>query len=139
MLGLLTLDWPKLYSWQRDPATFTAADFERLQSSGVNVFHPAVEPNAPQPYEAARQWMSGWKRLLEGCPGCFVRIDTLADMTRAQEEKKLGILLGFQNSDHFRTVEDVALFHGPGSASPNSPTTRRTGSAPAAARPGAAA
>lgn len=114
MLGLLTLDWPKLYSWQRDPATFTAADFERLQSSGVNVFHPAVEPNTPQPYEAALRWTSGWNRLLKGCPGCFVRVDTLADMRRAREEKKLGIVLGFQNSDHFRTVEDVTFFHGLG-------------------------
>jgi membrane dipeptidase len=114
MLGLLTLDWPRLYSWQRDPESFTAADFERLRSSGVNVFHPAVEPNAPQPYEAALRWMSGWNRLLAGCPGCFVRVDALPDMARAQKEGKLGILLGFQNSEHFRTVEDVALFHGLG-------------------------
>ena len=114
MLGLLTLDWPKLYSWQRDPETFATADFERLRSSGVNVFHPAVEPNAPQPHDAALRWMSGWNRLLKGCPGCFVRVDTLADMDRARQEKKLGMILGFQNSDHFRTVEDVALFHGLG-------------------------
>src|SRR5690349_6722621 len=114
MLGLLTLDWPKLYSWQRDPETFTAADFERLRGSGVNVFHPAVEPNAPQPYDAALRWMSGWNRLLKGCPGCFARVDTLADMEKARQEKKLGMILGFQNSDHLRTVEDVALFHGLG-------------------------
>lgn len=111
MLGLLTLDWPKLYSWQREPAVFGIPDFQKLQSSGINVFHPAVEPNAPRPYEAARNWISGWDRLLGNQPGCFVRIGAAGDLQAVRQTGRIGILIGFQNSDHFRTVADVQAFH----------------------------
>jgi membrane dipeptidase len=111
MLGLLTLDWPKLWSWQREPAAFGAADLARLRASGVKVFHPAVEPNDPRPYEAALDWLSGWSRLLQQRPDCFVRIESGHDFQRVQAEGKVGILVGFQSSSHFRTAADVASFH----------------------------
>lgn len=111
MLGLLTLDWPKLWSWQREPAAFGPADFARLRASGVKVFHPAVEPNAPRPYEAALDWLSGWSRLLDRRPDCFVRIESGHGFQRVQAEGKVGVLVGFQSSDHFRTAADVASFH----------------------------
>jgi len=111
MLGLLTLDWPKLWSWQRDPAELKPADFQRLRASGVKVFHPAVEPDDPQPYEAARGWLAGWDRLLQRRPDCFVRIESGRDFQRVQAEGKVGILVGFQSSSHFRAAADVASFH----------------------------
>ena len=110
MLGLLTLDWPKLYAWQREPGGFGPADLQRVQRSGVNVFHPAVEPNEPSPYAATLESISGWNRLLANRPDCFLRVDAARDLQRARDERKVGILLGFQNSDHFRTVEDVQRF-----------------------------
>ncbi len=114
MLGLLTLDWPKLYGWQREPARFSAADFQQLRGSGVNVFHPAVEPNAPDPYKAALKWTTGWNHFLHGRPEEFLRVDTAGDLKRSREEGKIGLLIGFQNSDHFRTAADVETFHAVG-------------------------
>ena len=112
MLGLLTLDWPKLYAWQREPAAFGVSDFQKLQSSGIKVFHPAVEPNEPRPYEATLEWIAGWNRLLESRPDRFLRVGAAADLqTAAREPGKIGILIGFQNSGHFRTVDDVQKFH----------------------------
>jgi membrane dipeptidase len=111
MLGLLTLDWPKLYGWQREPATFTQADYLKLLHTGVRVFHPAVEPNADDPYEAALRWTIGWNRFLGAHPEYLVRVDGAADFQRARDERKIGILVGFQNADHFRTAADVATFH----------------------------
>lgn len=114
MLGLLTLDWQRLYSWQRDPAAFRDADFRRLLASGVNVFHPAVEPNSPQPHQAALRWTEAWNALLRGQPGYFLPVLSAADLDRARSEQRIGILIGFQSSDHFRSADDVALFHGLG-------------------------
>jgi membrane dipeptidase len=111
LLGLLTLDWPRLYSWQRDPRTFGDADFARLRASGVQVFHPAVEPNSDDPYTAAVRWLAGWNNLLRGRPDWLLRIDAAGDIDRAAVEGKVGLLLGFQNSDHFQTAADVATFH----------------------------
>ena len=111
MLGLLTLDWPKLYGWQREPATFTQADFLKLLRTGVRVFHPAVEPNAADPYQAALRWSTGWNRFLGAHPEYLVRVDSAADFKRAGDEGKIGLLIGFQNADHFRTAADVETFH----------------------------
>jgi membrane dipeptidase len=111
MLGLLTLDWPKLWSWQREPAAFGPADLAALRASGVKVFHPAVEPDDPHPYEAALDWLSGWNRLLDRRPDCFVRIDSGQGFQRVRAEGKVGILVGFQSSNHFRAAADVASFH----------------------------
>jgi membrane dipeptidase len=111
MLGLLTLDWPKLWSWQRQPAAFGPADLAALRASGVKDFHPAVEPDDPHPYEAALDWLSGWNRLLGRRPDCFVRIDSGQGFQRVRAEGKVGILVGFQSSNHFRTAADVASFH----------------------------
>lgn len=114
MLGLLTLDWPKLYGWQRQPATFSQADYLKLLRTGVRVFHPAVEPNEPNAYEAALRWTTGWNRFLGAHPEYLVRMDSAADFARAGAEGKIGILIGFQNADHFRTAADVETFHGVG-------------------------
>lgn len=114
MLGLLTLDWNRLWDWQRTPRSFTHDDFLKLRASGTNVFHPAVDPGDPDAYISCRDWLAGWNRLLEGRPDAFLRVDTAADLRRARQAGKIGILLGFQNSDHFRTPADVALFHGLG-------------------------
>jgi membrane dipeptidase len=111
MLSLLTLDWDALWDWQSAPKDFTAGDFLRLRGSGVDVFNPAVEPNQANAYASCLEWLNGWNRLLEGRPDAFVRIDTAADLLRSKQEKKVGLLLGFQNSDHFRTAADVAFFH----------------------------
>ena len=110
MLGLLTLDWPRLARWQREPDSFGEADFARLRASGIDVFHPAVEPNQPDASAAVRRWLDDWDHLLATYPRYFVRVDTLADVQRAKAEGKVGLILGFQNSDHFTSVADVEEF-----------------------------
>ena len=111
MLGLLTLDWGRLRSWQRDPAAFGDADFRRLLASGVNVFHPAVDPNSSEPHAAAIQWAADWNELLRNQARYLLAVLGVADLDRVRAEKRIGILIGFQSSDHFRTVEDVPLFY----------------------------
>jgi membrane dipeptidase len=111
MLSLLTLDWPKLYGWQNSPSTFAETEFRKLKSSGVTVFHPAVDPQSKKPREAALRWTYRWNNLLGAHPSWFQRIDGTGDLKRVRDEKKIGILVGFQNSDHFESVKDVALFY----------------------------
>lgn len=114
MLGLLTFDWAKLGRWQARPGAFTERDFRQLETSGVGIFHPAVEPAAANPHQAALTWIGRWNRLVEN-HGCFLaRIDSITDLLHAPKVGKLGILIGFQNADHFRRVSDVAVFHGLG-------------------------
>ena len=114
MLGLLTLDWAKLDRWQREAGAFDSGAFQKLSESGVTVFHPAVDLHAPRPFEAIRDWAVNWNAFIGRYPDDFLRVDGPADFAHAKSGGKAGIILGLQNSDHFRTVEDVAFFYGLG-------------------------
>jgi membrane dipeptidase len=110
MLSLLTLDWPQLYRWYRRPGDFGESDFRRLEASGINVFHPAVETSGFDAYSAVRSWMAGWSRLL-GRDGCFLSpIESSAELRLVPALGKIGVVVGFQNSNHFRAAADVEAF-----------------------------
>jgi membrane dipeptidase len=114
MLSLLTLDWPLLFRWQAAQTSFFEPDFRRLEVSGIDVFHPAVDTMSADPRAGALVWVDGWRRLL-GSQACFLElIDSLDAIERARQAGKLGVVIGFQNSTHFHTVADVAHFHGLG-------------------------
>lgn len=114
MLGLVTLNWPKLYRWHANPAAFTAVDFAKLRSSGIRVFHPAVSLGDGQTHALTFQWFEKWNRLITKQPQYFLRIDSPADIDRARSQGKVGILLGMQDANHFRTVDDVNASHAQG-------------------------
>jgi membrane dipeptidase len=111
MLGLLTLDWRKLFDWQRQPSAFDEPDYRQLELSGVDVFHPAVETSYRDAYAGALHWISGWDRLLAG-KGCYLtRVDSVGQIGEARRRGKVGVVVGFQNSNHFRALGDVAAFY----------------------------
>jgi membrane dipeptidase len=114
MLGLLTLDFKKLSAWQVRPEAFTAADFQRLKDSGTTVFHPAVGYTDGDVYASSLKDITGWNAFIAAHGDNFLRIEKPADVARAKVSGKLGILIGQQNSLHFRTVEDVNHFYGLG-------------------------
>lgn len=114
MLGLLTLDYQKLGRWHRDPQTFTADDHQSLRSSGITVFHPAVDLNSRDPHASTVKWLSGWNSLLTTHSNELISINKSHDLDAARSNKQIGVLLGMQNSDHFRTAADVDAFHGLG-------------------------
>ena len=111
MLGLLTQDWPKLYRWHDDPSSFETADFERLRNSGITMFHPAVDLNAADPHTASVRLLNAWNGFLQAHPDKLLRISGCEDLTACRQSNRIGILLGMQNSDHFRTAADVSYFY----------------------------
>jgi membrane dipeptidase len=114
MLGLLTLNWPLLYRWHDTPESFTEADFRKLRSSGISVFHPAVALETSRSPEETARWFAGWNRLIGAHPDYFLRVDGASDLTRAKEEDRIGIILGMQDANHLRALDDVNRFHGMG-------------------------
>ena len=111
MLGLLTLNYRKLTAWEADPGRFRQADFLRLRDSGITVFHPAVGYTAGDIYAESLRDIQGWNAFLAAHPDQFQRIEGFADFHQAKALGKIGILIGQQNSAHFRTVEDVESFY----------------------------
>jgi membrane dipeptidase len=111
MLGLLTLDWQRLDRWQSAPGNFGAADFRKLQDSGIDIFHPAVAFEDPRAYTITRAWFDKWNRLIDQHSDWFVRVDRCADLARARRERKIGIILGMQDANHLRDLDDIDAFY----------------------------
>src|SRR5690606_4408330 len=111
MLGLLSLDWPRMLAWLNQPTSFETGDYWKIASSGIDVFHSAVEPAAKDPHLAARQWIAGWSRLLPSQVCSLHPVEGIADLERAGGRGPIGVIVGFQSSDHFRTTADVTWFY----------------------------
>jgi membrane dipeptidase len=114
MLGLLTLDWPLLARWQSAPDHFRESDFQKLRNSGIDVFHPAVAFDGADTYERTKDWFGRWNRFIDAHPGYFVRVLGADDLKRARSERKIGVILGMQDANHIRTVEDIDRFYAAG-------------------------
>ena len=114
MLSVLTLDFAKQGKWMLDPETFTAADIQPFKESGINVIHPAVGMGGPNAYENTLKFFASWNAFIANHDAHFIRIDSAVDLDRVKSSGKLGILLGLQNSDHFRRPDDVDFFRGLG-------------------------
>lgn len=111
MLGLLTLDWPRLYEWERSPASFGEADFRRLAGTGVSILHPAVDTPGRDRRQAARRWLDLWRTVLANQPCFLAPVAGIDDLFTLPALGKIGVLVGFQNADHFATAADVETFH----------------------------
>jgi membrane dipeptidase len=114
MLSVLTLDFPKQGKWFKDPETFTPSDLQPYTESGINVLHPAIGMGGPNAYESALQFFASWNGFIAGNGDYFTRIDSAPDLKRVKKSGKIGVILGLQNSEHFRRPEDVDLFRGLG-------------------------
>jgi membrane dipeptidase len=111
MLGLLTLNYSKLCSWEAEPGGFAAHDFEKLKASGITIFHPAVGFTGADVYASSMRDITGWNKFIASHASEFFRVDCVADFELAKTSGKIGIVIGQQNSGHFRTVEDVDHFY----------------------------
>jgi membrane dipeptidase len=110
MLGLLSLG-PDGEKWMKDPDSFTDADLRVFRASGINVFHTASGTGGPDVYEQTFWFLSAFNSFVAAHTDAFSRIDSHDDFARAKKDGKIGIMLGVQNSEHFRTLKDVESFH----------------------------
>ena len=79
------------------PSVFTSASPRRLDRGDV--------------YTSSLTDMTGWNTFIAAHGDNFLRVDGPADLERAKALDKIGIVLGLQNSNHFRSVEDVDRFY----------------------------
>ena len=98
---------PKSTLWLTKAKSMTATDFETYRTSGYNVI---ALGHSPADYAAGVRFFADWNGFIAGYPDWFVRIDDASDFEAAKKAGKVGIMITFQNSDHFRTPDDVDTF-----------------------------
>jgi membrane dipeptidase len=102
---------PRIDRWLNEPGTLTVADADLYRGSGLTAL---ALGHAPSSYDAAVRFFADWNGLLAGYSDWFTRVDDATDFARAKAANKLGVLISFQNSQHFRRPEDVNTFWGLG-------------------------
>jgi len=98
-------------TWFSKPETFTAADFQRFRDSGISVFHIATGVGGSDAYLNVMRFLGLWNGFLAHHHDALMRIDMPSAFETVQSSRKIGVLLGIQNSQHFRNVDDVDFFH----------------------------
>src|SRR5215470_4111508 len=114
MLSPFTLNFPKMNKWFANPETFTEADLQPFKQSGINVFHIGVGMGGPDSFLEVLKFFATWNGFIADHTDQLMRIDSSGDLERVKRSGKIGVLLGLQNSEHFRTPADVTMFHGLG-------------------------
>ena len=98
-------------TWLSRPQTFTAADAQRFKESGINAFHIGVGFLGGNQFSIAENFFNQWNALITTQSDHLTRIDTVQHVDQAKSAGKIGVILGLQNSEHFRTPDDVDYFH----------------------------
>jgi membrane dipeptidase len=98
---------PKIDRWRDHPETFTKADSEPYLNSGINVF--ALGAGTPD-YESGLRFFAQWNGFLAAHPDLMLRVNSTADIERAHQTRRIGLMLTVQDSTHFRTPRDVDEF-----------------------------
>jgi membrane dipeptidase len=114
MLAPLWISPSKTQKMLGNPETFKAEDFAPYKNSGINVFHIAIGTGGPDAYLETLQFLSGYNSLIARHDDWFERVDTPERLDGIKASGKVGIILGIQNSEHFRKVDDVDYFYGLG-------------------------
>ena len=102
---------PKIDRWLQHPETFSAADAAPYLSSGINVF---ALGSGTSDYESGLRFFAQWNGFLAAHPDLLMRIGTVADIERARQSHRVGVMITLQDSTHFRGTRDVDEFFGLG-------------------------
>ena len=113
MLSPLTID-DRWAEWAKAPETFTTAMFQRYRDSGINIFHHSFGSGGPAAFDLAVNFFGATNALIAGADQYLMRIDSAVDFRRVKGSGKVGVMLGLQNSEHFRRPTDVVFFWGIG-------------------------
>jgi membrane dipeptidase len=108
---LAELMTPKSPTWFSDPELFTEKDWQRIKSSGFSVLHIAVGTGGPEAYDETLRFLASWNGFIAHHSQWFERVDSPERLASVKQSGKLGIMLGLQNSEHFRNPDDVDYFY----------------------------
>lgn len=107
MLGVLKLDFRPEYFAGALPAQ-DAADF---RTSGITAVHHAVGLGGPTAHADALAYFAAWQGFVGRNTDLFSLVGGVSDLERAKSQGKIAVIMGVQNTEHFRTAADVKMFH----------------------------
>jgi membrane dipeptidase len=107
MLAVLKINFkPEAYA---DP--LTGAEVEAFRTSGITGFNNSIGTGGPEVVKETLTFLAAWQGFCARNSDLFCVVDKAADLDRAKAAGKCAVMMGIQNSDHFRAPEDVKTFY----------------------------
>lgn len=88
-----------------------AKDEAELRMSGITGFHHSIGLGGPSAYEDALTFLAAWQGYAGRNADVFSLVGKAADLDHAKQQKKIALIIGIQNADHFREVKDVKTLY----------------------------
>ncbi|HEV8333473.1 MAG TPA: membrane dipeptidase [Steroidobacteraceae bacterium] len=85
-----------------------AADF---RACGITGFHNSIGTGGPTAVEETLQFIAAWQGYAGRNSHVFSLVGTAADLDLAKKERKIAVIMGVQNAEHFRQAADVKAFY----------------------------
>ena len=107
MLGVLKLDF--------EPTAFAGPASEeaiaQFRSSGITAFHNSIGTGGPLAQAETLEFLAAWQGYVGRNSQLFTLVGNVADLERAKAERRVAVIMGIQNSEHFQEPKDVKRFY----------------------------
>ena len=90
---------------------FTPPQIADFRASGITGFHNSFGIGGPTAYDDVLTFLAGWSFAAARDPDVFTVVGTADNLDRAKAKGRVGVIMGVQDADHFRTPADVAFFY----------------------------
>ena len=110
MLGLVTINNEEWDRWNSANG-MTEADRQQFKDCGIKVFHHSFGLGGPNAHNDALIYFAALNAFIARYSDTFTRVSRWRDLEALVRSPKVGVIPGLQNSEHFRTPEDVTLFY----------------------------
>jgi membrane dipeptidase len=107
MLAPLKIDFrPEAYAGR-----ISEADEAAFRVSGITGFHNSIGTGGPSAVEETLEFLAGWQGFVGRNTHLFTLVNAAADLDAAKKERKVAVIMGVQNAEHFRSPPDVKRFY----------------------------
>lgn len=107
MLGAINLDSrPEAYA-----LPISEPEIEMFRASGITVFHDAMGLGGPEAVERVLTFLAAWQGYAGRNSDLFSLVGRAEDLDRAKAQRKVAVIMGVQNAEHFHEAKDVHKFY----------------------------
>ena len=107
MLGVLKIDFtPEAYA-----APMSDEVAAMFRSCGINAFHHSIGTGGPGAVEETLEFLAAWQGYAGRNSNVFTLVGRATDLERAKADRRVAVIMGVQNSEHFRTAADVKRYY----------------------------
>ena len=107
MLALVKIDFePEAFAL---PASDEVA--AQFRASGISAIHNSVGTGGPAAQEESLEFLAAWQGYVGRNSQIFTLVGVASDLERAKANRRIAVIMGIQNSEHFHQASDVKRFY----------------------------